>query len=74
MQVIVTRSQFQVADLLYRYAWSNQQIADYLGVNVRTIESHVYNLLKRADVSSRTELVLWMQTNKLVIKQLRCKK
>ncbi len=38
---------------------SNKEIAQRLGVTVRTVEFHVGNLLKKLDVTSRVEAAVW---------------
>ncbi|WP_345505658.1 AAA family ATPase [Terrabacter aeriphilus] len=42
-------------------ARSNQQIADQLVLSVRTVESHVRAALTKLDLTSRTELALWVR-------------
>ncbi|MGC8462119.1 MAG: response regulator [Acidimicrobiales bacterium] len=39
--------------------WTNRHIADQLGLNVRTVEGYVTELLSKLGVASRTEAALW---------------
>lgn len=48
---------------------SNKQVAQKLGLGLRTVESHVSNLLGKLGVTSRTEAVLYAIENQLVTTQ-----
>jgi two-component system response regulator DevR len=39
--------------------WTNRRTADQLGLNVRTVEGYVTELLAKLGVASRTEAALW---------------
>lgn len=53
-----TRREAQVLACLAN-GWSNRRTADALGLNVRTVEGHVTELLAKLGASSRTEAALW---------------
>jgi DNA-binding CsgD family transcriptional regulator len=55
-EVSVTAREQEVLRLL-EDGLSNKEIADALGCSVRTVEFHISNLLRKAGVSSRLELV-----------------
>jgi DNA-binding CsgD family transcriptional regulator len=38
---------------------SNREVASALFISVRTVESHISNLLAKTGCRSRTQLVLW---------------
>ncbi|MFW0788995.1 response regulator transcription factor [Gordonia sp. CPCC 205333] len=44
------------------FAATNQEIATRLFLSVRTVESHVRNILTRLDLTRRAEVALWLQT------------
>lgn len=54
----------EVIELLLK-GKSNKQIAQALGVSVRTVEFHLSNIYARLDVRSRTEAVLKLSENRL---------
>jgi DNA-binding CsgD family transcriptional regulator len=54
----------EVIELLLK-GKSNKQIAQALGVSVRTVEFHLSNIYARLDASSRTEAVLKLSENRL---------
>ena len=54
-----------VLKLLTR-GYTNRQIADELGVSIRTVETHRANILGKLGLSSRAELVRWAADHKLL--------
>lgn len=46
--------------------WSNKRIATELGLGLRTVESHVSNLLAKLSLNSRTELALYAVSHHVV--------
>ncbi len=44
---------------------SNREIAEYLQVSQRTIESHVSNMLNKTGLHNRTELARWAMENEM---------
>lgn len=61
----LTRRETDVLELLTR-ARSNKQIAATLELGIRTVESHVSNLLGKLGVTSRTEAVTYALSHRLV--------
>lgn len=61
----LTRRETDVLELLAR-GRSNKQIAAALGLGLRTVESHVSNLLGKLGVNSRTEAVTYALNHRLV--------
>jgi DNA-binding NarL/FixJ family response regulator len=61
----LTRRETDVLELLAR-GRSNKQIAATLSLGLRTVESHVSNLLGKLGVSSRTEAVTYALNHRLV--------
>ena len=57
----LTERETDVARLVAE-ALTNQQIAHRLVVSVRTVESHVRNILIKRGFSTRTEIALWVQS------------
>jgi DNA-binding CsgD family transcriptional regulator len=51
----LTRREHEVLDLLL-IRFSNREIADHLSIGVRTVESHVANILAKLGASSRREV------------------
>lgn len=45
--------------ILVAKGWRNAKIADELVISTRTVETHVYRILDKLDVSSRTEAALY---------------
>ena len=43
---------------------TNQQIADELHITVKTVETHITRVLSKLDMTSRTQIALWMTENK----------
>ncbi|MDN5797649.1 MAG: AAA family ATPase [Intrasporangium sp.] len=56
----LTEREYEVA-LLAGQAMTNRQIADRLFLSVRTVESHVRSALTKLDLTSRTQLALWLR-------------
>lgn len=44
----------------------NKEIADKLGISVRTVEVHVYNFMKKLGLRNRTELIKFTLDNRLI--------
>ncbi|NBD34526.1 MAG: DNA-binding response regulator, partial [Chloroflexi bacterium] len=42
---------------------SNAEIAEALSITVRTVETHLTNVMQKLDVHSRTEAVVWVLDN-----------
>lgn len=61
----LTRREVDVARLLAK-GNTNRQIADLLGISVRTVESHRANLMGKLGLSSRVELVSYAEENDLL--------
>ena len=51
----LTSREHEIADMVAQ-ALSNRQIAERLFVSERTVESHVHNILRKLDVTNRTQL------------------
>ncbi len=56
----LTARELEVALLVGR-AMTNQQIADQLFLSVRTVESHVRSALAKLQLTTRTEIALWIR-------------
>jgi DNA-binding NarL/FixJ family response regulator len=54
----LTPRERQVLDLIAR-GFSNQRIAEHLVIGVRTVETHVERILRKLNVESRTQAVVW---------------
>jgi DNA-binding NarL/FixJ family response regulator len=61
----LTRREVDVARLLAK-GNTNRQIADLLGLSIRTIESHRANLMGKLGLASRVELVSWAEEHGLL--------
>jgi len=44
---------------------SNREVAEFLGIGERTVETHVSNILSKLDLVSRREIVQWVASNRL---------
>ena len=55
----LTPREWEVAQLVGR-ALSNREVAEELVLSERTVESHVRNILAKADLRSRTDLARWI--------------
>jgi two-component system, NarL family, response regulator NreC len=53
---VLTPREQQVLDLLMR-AGTSREIAATLGLSLKTVESHKFNLMRKLDVHSRSELI-----------------
>ncbi|MEE8518079.1 MAG: response regulator transcription factor, partial [Dehalococcoidia bacterium] len=56
----LTRREWQVLELIAEGA-SDANAASELGISVRTVESHVRNIMAKLDVRNRTEAALMTQ-------------
>jgi predicted ATPase/class 3 adenylate cyclase/DNA-binding CsgD family transcriptional regulator len=56
----LTRREHEVAKLVAR-GLTNRQIAEELVLSERTVENHVSNILKKLNLSSRSEVVAWVE-------------
>lgn len=56
----LSERELEVARLVGQ-AMTNQQIADRLFLSVRTVESHVRSALAKLDLTTRTEIALWVR-------------
>ena len=45
---------------------SNKQIADQLYISIRTVETHKHNLMKKLDIYSTAELVIYAIQNNII--------
>jgi two-component system response regulator NreC len=54
----------EIATLVAR-GYTNRQVADDLGLSVRTVETHRANVLAKLGISTRAELLRWAVANKL---------
>lgn len=61
----LTRRETEVLRLIAK-GHTNSQIADVLGLSVRTVESHRANLMGKLRLQTRVELVLYAVKNKLL--------
>jgi len=68
-QPVITPAEKRVLELLCQ-GESNQAIAVKLVLSPRTVESHVSNLLSKTGCRNRTQLTLWIQTNRHVAWEL----
>jgi two-component system response regulator NreC len=63
--VSLTRREAGIARLLAQ-GYTNRQIADELGLSVRTAETHRANIMSKLGLKSRVELVRWAVKRKLI--------
>ena len=56
----LSRREKGVADLL-AHGLTNRQIAEELFLSERTVENHVRNILKKLNLSSRSEVAVWVE-------------
>jgi two-component system, NarL family, response regulator NreC len=61
----LTRRESTIATLLAR-GYTNRQIAEELGLSVRTAETHRANIMEKLGLKSRVELVRWAVRQRLV--------
>lgn len=62
---VLTRREVDVARLLAK-GNTNRQIAELLGISIRTVESHRANLMGKLGLSSRVELVTYAEEHDLL--------
>lgn len=62
--VAVTARELDVVKLIVR-GYTNRQVADELGLSIRTVESHRASIMGKLGISSRAELVRWAAERKL---------
>jgi len=65
MVATLTRRELQVATLL-AYGYTNSEVAEKLGISVRTAEMHRANAMRKLGASSRAEIVRWALDNELL--------
>ena len=58
----------EVAALVAR-GLSNRQIGEALGIGERTVETHTRNILRKLDLPSRAQLVVWAVERRLGAQQ-----
>lgn len=56
LRTLLTRREQEVLDSLMQGATS-REIASALGLSLKTVESHKFNLMRKLDVHSRSELI-----------------
>jgi two-component system, NarL family, response regulator NreC len=61
----LTRREAGVAKLLAQ-GYTNRQIAEELGLSVRTAETHRANIMSKLGVTSRVELIRWAARQRLI--------
>lgn len=52
-----TNRELEIIHLIRKYGYSNRELADKLKISVRTVESHVANVLSESGLSDRTKLI-----------------
>jgi DNA-binding CsgD family transcriptional regulator len=63
----LTRQETNILALIAR-GRRNAEIAQELYMSVRTVESHLYNIFKKLEISSRTEAAIYVFENGLFSK------
>lgn len=63
--VSLTRRETSIAQLLAQ-GYTNRQIAEELGLSVRTAETHRANIMSKLGLKSRVELVRWAARRRLI--------
>ncbi|HTR33465.1 MAG TPA: helix-turn-helix transcriptional regulator [Gaiellaceae bacterium] len=61
----LTRREHQVASLL-AYGYTNSEVAEKLGISVRTAEMHRANAMRKLGAASRADIVRWALDNELL--------
>jgi non-specific serine/threonine protein kinase len=61
----LTRREEEVAALVAR-GLTNRQIASDLHLSERTVENHVSKILRKLDLTSRTEIAAWATEQRLI--------
>jgi len=46
---------------------TNRQIAERLGISVRTVDRHVENLLRKLDLAGRAQIAAWAVERRLAV-------
>ena len=59
----LTRREREVAKLVAR-GLTNRRIAEELVLSERTVENHVRNILKKLNLSSRSEIAAWVEAQR----------
>jgi len=71
MQIVVTEREYKTAILLYERGLSDRAIADVLKVSRSSVQSYINQLKKKSNTGSTREFMVWMHTNKLILKNAR---
>jgi DNA-binding NarL/FixJ family response regulator len=58
---MLTPRERQVAELVGQ-GLTNQQVATRLGVSLKTVQSHVYQILPKLNFNSRAQIILWLSS------------
>ena len=61
----LTRREREVLNLIVK-GYSNQEIADALYITLKTVKTHVSNILAKLEVSDRTQATIYAYQHKLV--------
>ena len=63
---VLTERQRQILQLLYQ-GYDNQNIANQMGISVKTVENHLTRLYRRLGVLSRLEAVRYVHDNPIIL-------
>jgi two-component system response regulator NreC len=63
--MVLSRRELEVVRLIAR-GHTNREIADELGLSVRTVETHRANAIAKLGLETRSELVAWARDNQLL--------
>ena len=58
----LTPKETEILDIISKGA-SNQEVSEQLGIKRRTVQSHLYYIYKKLDVSNRVQAALWANQN-----------